>query len=164
MQVHKAVMIKPGIQERGTKCGEHGGWGQCYIPGNVAKHSGECPQTFRGMSSNIPGNVAKNSGECPQTFRGMSPNIPGNVVKYSEECPQTFRECSQTIQRVFENNLGHVVKHTVESMKAFGWMYIIVIDTGDHELYLVVEEPLLLNSRKRKRANLSFLTKNSILN
>ena len=41
------------------------------IPGNVAKHSGECPQTFRGMSSNIPGNG--------QTFRGMSSNVPGNV-------------------------------------------------------------------------------------
>ena len=37
-------------------------------------YSGECRQTFRGMSSNIPGNVAKHSGECPQTFRGMSPN------------------------------------------------------------------------------------------
>ena len=36
------------------------------IPGNVVKHSGKCPQTFRGMSSNIPGNVTKDSGECPQ--------------------------------------------------------------------------------------------------
>ena len=43
------------------------------IPGNVAKHSGECPQTF----------VAKDSGECHKTFWGMSPNIPGNVVKHS---------------------------------------------------------------------------------
>ena len=48
------------------------------IPGNVAKHSGECPQTFRGMSSNIPGNVLKHSGEWP--------NIPGNVLKCSREC------------------------------------------------------------------------------
>ena len=52
--------------------GERGEWGGCYNPGNVAKYSGECPQTFRGISSNIPGNVAKHSGECPQTFRGMS--------------------------------------------------------------------------------------------
>ena len=51
-------------------------------------YSGECPQTFRGMSPNI---------------RGMSPNIPGNVVK------------------IFgENNLWHVVKHSVESIKGFG--------------------------------------------
>ena len=45
-------------------------------PGNVAKHSGECPQT-----SNISGNVLKHSGECCQTFRGIPPNILGNVVK-----------------------------------------------------------------------------------
>ena len=47
------LCIKPGIQERGTECGERGEWGECYIPGNAAK------QTFRGMSSNIPENVAK---------------------------------------------------------------------------------------------------------
>ena len=33
-----------------------------------------------GMSPNIPGNVAKHSGECRQTFQGMSSNIPGNVL------------------------------------------------------------------------------------
>ena len=42
-----------------------------------------------------------------QGMRGMSPNIPGNVVKH-------FGECSQTIQGIFEKNLGHFVKHTVE--------------------------------------------------
>ena len=72
------------------------------ILGNAPKHSGECCQTFRGISlqtfrgmpPNIPGNVAKYSGECPrkhsmecpQTFRGMSPKILGNVAKYSREC------------------------------------------------------------------------------
>ena len=61
------------------------------IPGNVAKYSGECRQTFRGMSSNISGNVAKHSEECRQTFRGMSPNIPGNVIKTSGERRQTFQ-------------------------------------------------------------------------
>ena len=30
---------------------------------------------FRGMSPDSPGNVAKHSGKCSQTFRGMSPNI-----------------------------------------------------------------------------------------
>ena len=39
-----------------------------------------------GMSPNIPENVAKHSGECHQTFRGMSPNIPGNVAKHSGKC------------------------------------------------------------------------------
>ena len=33
-----------------------------------------------GMSPNIPGNVAKHSGECRQTFQGMPSNIPGNVL------------------------------------------------------------------------------------
>ena len=43
------LRIKPGIQEQGTECGERG-MGECYIPGNVAKHSGECRRTFHGMS------------------------------------------------------------------------------------------------------------------
>ena len=77
--------IKPRIQERGTECGERGEWGECYIPGNVPKHPGECRQTFRGMSSNIPGNVAKYSGKCRQTFREISSNISGNALKQSRE-------------------------------------------------------------------------------
>ena len=55
----------------GTECGEREEYGECYIPGNIAKHFGECPQTFRGMSSNIPGNVTKHSGEYHQRFHGM---------------------------------------------------------------------------------------------
>ena len=80
------LCIKQGIQERGTECGERWEWGDVIfrgmspnIPGNVAKHSRECSQTFQG-------NVAKHSGECSQTFRGMSPNILGNVAKHSGEC------------------------------------------------------------------------------
>ena len=64
------LCIKPGIQARGTECG------QCYISGNVVKRSGECSQIFRGMSPSIPGNVLIHSKECPQTFQGMSPNSP----------------------------------------------------------------------------------------
>ena len=84
----------------GTGNRMRGTWGMEGIlyPGNVRKHSRECPQTFRGMSSNIPGmsekiprNVAKNFEECPQTFQGMSPNIPGNVVKHFRESGKTFR-------------------------------------------------------------------------
>ena len=71
------------------------------------------------------------SEEYCQTFRGMSSNIPWNVAKH-------FGECPRKIQRTFKNNLGLVVKHFVESMKA--------LDTGDHEFYLLVEEPLLINS------------------
>ena len=54
-------------RNRGTGNGMWGtrGMGECYIPGNVAKPSGEFPQTFWGMSPNIPGNVVKHSGECP---------------------------------------------------------------------------------------------------
>ena len=77
------LCIKPGIQERVTECGKRGEQGECYIPENVAKYSGECLQTSWGMSLNIPGNVVKNSVECPQTFREMSPNIPGNALKCS---------------------------------------------------------------------------------
>ena len=85
---------------------------ECYIPGNVAKHFGECRQTFRGMSPNIPGNVyqtfremssiipgnvAKHSGECREIFRGMSSNILGNIIKHSGECHHTFRVMSLNI-------------------------------------------------------------------
>ena len=45
---------------------------------------------FRGISPNIPGNIAKHSGECSQTFWGMSPNIPGNIAEHSGECPIYF--------------------------------------------------------------------------
>ena len=133
------LCIKSGIQERGTECRERGEWKECYIPGNVgmslntpgnvAKRSGKCPQTFRGMSSNSPGNVAEHSGECPQTVRGMSPNIPGNVLKHSGECPQTFwrmspnipgnvakysGQCPKTFLRMSPNIPGNVVKHFQE--------------------------------------------------
>ena len=161
------LYIKPGILERATECGEHG---ECFIPGNIrkipgnfAKHSGECHEKFLGMFSNIPGNAAehsgkccqililramswkipeivlKDSGECRWTLKGMSPNILGIAAKHSREGPRK-------IQRIFANDLRYVVKRSVESMKTFGWMYIIVLDTGDHELYLFIKEPLLLKS------------------
>ena len=95
------------------------GMGGCYIPGNVAKHSGECPQTFRGMSSNIPGNDTKHSGECPQTFRGMSSNIPGNLVKHSAEYRQTFWGMSWYIPGNAADIPGNVVKHSGECPQAF---------------------------------------------
>ena len=60
------------------------------IPGNVTKHSGKCPQTFRGMLPSIPGNVAKHSRECGQAFRVVLPSIPGDVAEHSGECPIYF--------------------------------------------------------------------------
>ena len=69
----------------GTRNGMRGTQGM-----GVMLYSGECPQTFRGMSPNIPGNVLKHSGEYRQTFRGMSSKIPGNVANDSGECPIYF--------------------------------------------------------------------------
>ena len=110
----KWLCIKPGIQDRGTECGERGEWGECYIPGNAAKYSGECTQTFRGISSNIPGNIVKNFGECTQTFRGMLLNIPTNVLKHSPEYRQTFRGMLPNIPGMSPNILGNVVEHSGE--------------------------------------------------
>ena len=88
------------------------GMGECYILGNVAKHSGDCPQTFRRMLLNIAGNIAKHSGECPQTFRGMSPKIPGNILKHPGECCQTFRGVLPSI-------LGNIAKYSGECCQTF---------------------------------------------
>ena len=43
-------------------------------------YSGEC-QIFRGISPNIPGNIAKYSGECRQTFWGMPSKNPEKIRK-----------------------------------------------------------------------------------
>ena len=91
------MCIKPGIQERGTECGERGEWGNVVFrgmspnisvnvakhsgPGNVAKYSGECRQTFQGISSNIP-------GMSPNILGNMSSNIPGNFTKHFRESCQ----------------------------------------------------------------------------
>ena len=39
--------------------------------GNAGNGGGGGGVMFRGISPNIPGNVAKHSGECHQTFRGI---------------------------------------------------------------------------------------------
>ena len=106
------LFIKPGIQERGTECGERGecslGFrGISYripgnviilkfqvmfqrIPGNVEEDSGECSRGFQGMFLKIPGNVRKDSGECSKRFREMLQKIPGNAQEDSEECWRGF--------------------------------------------------------------------------
>ena len=115
--MYKTRNTGTGNGMRGTR------WrGECYIPGNVAQHSEEFIQTFRGISSNIPGNVTKHSGECRQTFRGMSSNIPGNIAKYSGECCQTSGECCETFQGMFSNILRNIVKHSGECRQTFRGM------------------------------------------
>ena len=91
------------------------------ILGNVLEYSGEFTQTFRRIYS-------KHYGECRQAFRRMSSNNPENIGKYSETCR----------------------KNHVKSIKTFRWMYIIVLDTVDHKLYLNVEERSLLNSTSKQ--------------
>ena len=88
----KRLCINQGIQERGKDRRERGEWGNVIfrrmspnIPGNVAKHSRKCCQTFWRISSNILGNFAKHSGEWPQTFRGMLPLFNVNEENYRAE-------------------------------------------------------------------------------
>ena len=110
LRISARLCIKPGIQERGTECGERGKWGEFYIPGNVSKHSVKCCQTFRGnilkqsegISLNIP-------GECRQAFQGMSPNILGIFTKHS-------RVCHQTLQGI--SSMGNVL-NTVQALIPF---------------------------------------------
>lgn len=89
--------MKPGIQERGSECGEREEQRKCYIPGNITNYFGECPQIFCRISPNIPENVFKHARndirhaeEYCLEYRGMSLNFLGNLSNYSEECPQTF--------------------------------------------------------------------------
>ena len=56
------TMYKTRNTGTGNGMWERGECGECYIPGNLAKHSGECPQTFWEMSPNIPGNIFVTQG------------------------------------------------------------------------------------------------------
>ena len=85
----RRLFIKPGIQERGTECGECRERGECSlgfrgiswrIPGNVII------LTFWGMLKKILGNVEEDSGECLKRFRGMFEEIPGDIPEDSGEC------------------------------------------------------------------------------
>ena len=93
--VRNGLFIKPGIQERGTECGEWGEWAfrgmLKKIPGNAQEDSGECSARFRGMFNKILRNVRKDSGECSKRFRGMFRKIPGNVQEDYGECSKRFR-------------------------------------------------------------------------
>ena len=73
------------------------------IPANVAKHSGECRQTFRGMLPNILRNfvpVAKHNGECRQTFRGMSSDSQECLYV----CMYTLFTVGQKLSSIYINN------------------------------------------------------------
>ena len=88
------------------------------IPGNVAKHSAKCHQTFRKMLPNILGNVLKHSREYRQIFRRKSPNIPGNVAKYSGESHQIFRGMSPNIP-------GNTIKDSTAVLDAVLLNYLL---------------------------------------
>ena len=128
MPSSEGLFIKPGIQERGTKCGEcgecgeRGEWipgkllgdsGEYYyfnipgmfqrIPGNAEKDSGECSKGFRGIFQKIPGNVQRDFGECSRRFRGMFKRIPGNAQEdsdYNQKCAQKFIKTSHVKEHV----------------------------------------------------------------
>ena len=91
----KRLFIKPGMQERGTECGECRERGECLlgfrgfskrIPGNVII------LTFRGMFKKIPRNVRRDSGECSRRFRGMFERIPGMFKKIPGNTEEDFGE------------------------------------------------------------------------
>ena len=91
----KRLFLKPGMQERGTECGECGESGECLlgfrgiskrIPGNVII------LTFPGMFKKIPRNVRRDSGECSRRFRGMFERIPGMFKKIPGNTQEDYGE------------------------------------------------------------------------
>ena len=91
----KRLFLKPGMQERGTECGECGERGECLlgfrgiskrIPGNVII------LTFPGMFKKIPRNVRRDSGECSRRFRGMFERIPGMFKKIPGNTQEDYGE------------------------------------------------------------------------
>ena len=90
---YKTAIYKPEIKEQGTE------WGNIiyYVVYHMSYVNIISYVIFRGTSQSIPGNVAKHSGKCPQHYRkcpkklqGMSPIFSDNVRKHSGECPQIF--------------------------------------------------------------------------
>ena len=133
------------------------------IPGNVPKHSGECPQTSRGMWPNIqenvpkhPANVTKYSRECPQTFRRMSPNIPKNILKYSGECCQTFRAISPNIPGNVPKRSGECLQITIVNSECFTVHYVL-ISSIKMSIYIVSQFARTYSLRiQKKHSSLSF--------
>ena len=117
--MHKIRNTGTGNGMRATR-----GMGECYIKGNVTKHSGECSQAFWGMSTNIPDNILKYSGECQQRFRGMLSNIPGNILKHSKECRQTFQGMSVNIPGNQTN--FNKFQHLIRGINENGGVYFFI--------------------------------------
>ena len=108
------LLIKPGIQERGTECGECGERGECSLGSRgmlLCYYSRECWRRFLGMFEKIPGNVQKDSGECWKRFRGMFKRIPGNVQKDSGECSKGFRGMFEKIPGKLKVTLILILKN-----------------------------------------------------
>ena len=66
--IQQRAMYKTKNGGTGNRMRTTWGIGECYIPGNVVKHSRECLQTIPRMSPTISGNFLKHSKECPPTF------------------------------------------------------------------------------------------------
>ena len=112
------------------------------IPGNIAKYSGKCHQTFRRMLPNVPGNVLKYSGECRQTLRGMSSNIPENIAKHSGECSQTFWGMSPNI-------LGNVAQLLLLISECFTIHYVLInLNKGEYLYNFPASKNVLLANPK----------------
>ena len=116
------LFIKPGIQERGTKCGECG-------------ERGECSLGFRGISYRIPGNV------IILTFRGMFVKIPGNALEDSGECSTRFRgmfkkiagECSRRLRGMFKKIPGNVQEDYGECSRRFRGMLAKILENAQKD-------------------------------
>ena len=65
---YKTAIYKPEIKEQGTE------WGNIiyYVVYHMSYVNIISYVIFRGTSPSIPGNVAKHSGKCPQTLQEMS--------------------------------------------------------------------------------------------
>ena len=83
----KRLFLKPGMQERGTECGECGERGECLLG-------------FRGISKRIPGNVQEDSEECSKRFWGMFKKIPGNVREDSGNVQEDSGEYSRRLRGI----------------------------------------------------------------
>ena len=59
------------------------------------------------------------SGQCHQTFRGMSPNILGNFVKHSGECHKTFLETLPDIPGEHSLNILHALNTQIQLILAY---------------------------------------------
>ena len=107
--------MKPGIQERGTECGE------CSLGflGNVII------LTFRGMFQRIPGNVQRDPGECLKRSWGMFEEILGNVQEDSGEIPGDVQENSGEYSRGFRGMFKKILGNAQEDFGESKFRFVL---------------------------------------